>query len=1534
MHSFLREAHRRPMGRGARARIVTLLLGASSLFASFCVPAPARADVGPPVKVFLQPWPNGAYPTEGSLLQTQVEIISGENGVVENFDLVPARRATDGSGWQLMSSSLPDGVEAPVQANVPLVISFEAMVGDPTEAVSFQFRYNGKLYKQDLRMAPLHGGLAKLPGGATAIAVDPANEPAPPVDEPARAPVVDPEEIGPDPNESRPEVAPREGTPPTELSWLEREEDAPVLGKSYTMHITGRFVYYRPDGRKMGADGVTVRVMDEDIDWDDELDAQVTDSNGYFDMSFTYTQSEDPDVYLEFEAKNGEVTVEDSDIWETNYVWTTSVKDDFSGTTINYGELKPSNSSQYPALHIITHITRVWRFFYERGWNPSSIDVLWPDGSTGAYYNPFWEEIHISTERQWREDTIAHEYGHHWVDDFADDDGTDYCNSPERCDSGDDCGHCMWCEETPGDAWQEGYPNWIADAFTRSYTGKYGYAPMNFRDMESIAQCGDVSPAAWDDEYRTEGYIGAVLTDMDDGTQDDDPNAGLGIDQLNLNTADIMAFVDTYHPLTPNAFITTWLATHSSTKEQFWSTLANNRFVLDDNQGPGVAGNFTSTSHAINVESPDRTIDLTWNEPSDNFSGVGSYSIRVGASAQLPDTTSEVNDVTSFTTSTLAAGTYYITLRARDRAGNWASSYATVGPLKIRDPYPADINPYKIAGWGDEIVVRPVADATGTTAPLPTSLDGDTANTYWSVSYRNDGELPTVDSWLQRIFLDGVSLATRTIPSAVPATAVYAWWNQGPLTVRGGRHTVSTMVDDPETHSEQNEDANDYARQYVWTPFTMLAPTAYTRSAPPRSSGGWTSTGLFFSVNCDGLRFEQTGGQYSAVSIRALDDDVDYDLRLFPEATSATSGFAVLSQLGSSSRPAGCLDVVLLREGTAASTTVDAGVINYTGATAQYVAVKENSGTIAWDTPTNVAFAQDKYLLLRQFDVPFSQTVTMQIQHDPASGPLQVAWFDQTFAQGDLLDYDAYAKTDADGFAEIVYPTIGGIQGLVIWRDPKDVGVSPAPAVTATVRVFTTPADIQPYAPPGWYAALVPRAAADGAYNSVPLPTSLPGDVDSTYLNTALRNAGPNSTPWTWTRFYVDGVQRQSSYYGPIPPNSVGTYNHLFPLTVTGGRHTVAVHFDADGASAEMSELNNNYGLQFFWTPPTVGGGNVQDRAAPPDPIAGWDDVLAAGLSVGSYNTDGLRMGAPVPLGNASWWRAVATMPGPNSDVDPRLHEKANGVLSGFNALRSQSGWGVGHSDFVLVNYRATAVREFDVGVIRRSGTEAYRSEVVSSSFLATEPSGTYGPFSLEAGRILDLIEMELPAGPVAIGLTEVYGDVDWGLSLHASDLAYQSKSRTVEEGVRWMQPRGWDEWLVLDLPAAGRYCLAVWKVGHEDLARSAGYQLLIQNEVTDVDGPAHGPLATGLRAVRPNPFNPRTTISFDVGRDGRVEVAVFNVRGERVRTLLDDTRSPGRYEVVWDGIDDRGNPVASGVYLAKLISGEVVDQRKLVLVK
>jgi len=67
-----------------------------------------------------------------------------------------------------------------------------------------------------------------------------------------------------------------------------------------------------------------------------------------------------------------------------------------------------------------------------------------------------------------------------------------------------------------------------------------------------------------------------------------------------------------------------------------------------------------------------------------------------------------------------------------------------------------------------------------------------------------------------------------------------------------------------------------------------------------------------------------------------------------------------------------------------------------------------------------------------------------------------------------------------------------------------------------------------------------------------------------------------------------------------------------------------------------------------------------------------------------------------------------------------------------------------------------------------------------------------------------------------------------------------------------------------------------------------------------------------------PNPFNPITTISYDLPEDGFVELSVYNMRGEKVATLIKGNQEVGSYRLNWDGTSQSGEMVASGIYFLR----------------
>lgn len=99
-------------------------------------------------------------------------------------------------------------------------------------------------------------------------------------------------------------------------------------------------------------------------------------------------------------------------------------------------------------------------------------------------------------------------------------------------------------------------------------------------------------------------------------------------------------------------------------------------------------------------------------------------------------------------------------------------------------------------------------------------------------------------------------------------------------------------------------------------------------------------------------------------------------------------------------------------------------------------------------------------------------------------------------------------------------------------------------------------------------------------------------------------------------------------------------------------------------------------------------------------------------------------------------------------------------------------------------------------------------------------------------------------------------------------------------------------------------------------------------------DNPSGEPRTALLEQNYPNPFSPATRIAFHAPAPGAAIVRIHSAAGRLVRTLRKDCSTAGRYELTWDGLDERGRPVASGVYFCRLEMGGSTEARRMVLIR
>jgi photosystem II stability/assembly factor-like uncharacterized protein len=185
--------------------------------------------------------------------------------------------------------------------------------------------------------------------------------------------------------------------------------------------------------------------------------------------------------------------------------------------------------------------------------------------------------------------------------------------------------------------------------------------------------------------------------------------------------------------------------------------------------------------------------------------------------------------------------------------------------------------------------------------------------------------------------------------------------------------------------------------------------------------------------------------------------------------------------------------------------------------------------------------------------------------------------------------------------------------------------------------------------------------------------------------------------------------------------------------------------------------------------------------------------------------------------------------------------------------------------------------------------------------------------------------------------------DVLWSASDNLGVTKIVSLYYSTDGGSSWMPidenefNDGLYSWTIPDTPSA--QCRV--KVKAYDEAGNIGedisngdFTICQANDVDDwIDNP-NAPPYFALSQNHPNPFNPACKIAYALASGCLVKLEIYNMRGQRVRILVDQYQTAGRKIIGWDGRDDQGKDVPTGLYLYRLRAGEFVDSKKMVLLK
>ncbi|MGQ0721158.1 MAG: S8 family serine peptidase [Candidatus Eiseniibacteriota bacterium] len=839
-----------------------------------------------------------------------------------------------------------------------------------------------------------------------------------------------------------------------------------------------------------------------------------------------------------------------------------------------------------------------------------------------------------------------------------------------------------------------------------------------------------------------------------------------------------------------------------------------------------------------------------------------------------------------------------------------------------------DLREYQPVGWSYPIVPRSTADATSVSAVLPTgALPGNGASTYYNFALQNSAGsyTPAVNSPDSRLHLEDTPIWEVVDTNLAPGA--WGWAVNLPTVTKGGRHSLTLIVDYAGVESESNEGNNAWRRQFIWSGLGLIEDVPLTRTADPIALGA-NYAGPWY--NAEGVH-GSTGTTYwhaFAVAPTLASDDFDVRLNTEVPANVPQAGFG--AHVAWSSEPAGMVDFVVLDRNQVGAGTFYASLVNFSGSGSKIVEFESDDGALAPGVHGPYTIQAGDLVDVHEVFLNTGQEYRVHVEVLSGLADIGISVFDGT---GGFFDKTA---TMPGGFGDaagpgqdeyaVVAPAANDFYGAVVWkRGSADVSQS----LTYNLHVSVLPNLVGSRAPSGWDRPIVPRNTRDAVF-LVDLPAMLNGNAATTSFNWATYNEGANQAPGPWrTDLFVDDVLRlTSTAAGSLNSGAYYAVMNSVQSTVTGGRHHLRSSADVLAQLTEFDEADNARTEAFVWSPLSLTDGVPVTRAAPPR-----KDPLGYGPW---WSVDGLRA-APT-----TYWTAVGIVPVNAADTyDLRMHDASTGSEDGFAAPRIWSYDGSGDCVFALTNYNLEPLGAKDYGILNWSGTGNVAAQRSDAPILAGYSGGVvrYGPYSLGAGTILAAYEFyldPLAAGtPLHVSVNATAGTANLVVAIFDGQGApaygkYDALALVDAAG------GGADEHLPPLTLSPGFYAVVVHKRGSADLPLTANFDLVLSGaNVVGVEEAQFVPSTFALAAPRPNPVRDAVTLEFDVPAGGEpVRLGVFDLMGRQVATLADGSVAAGRHAISWNGRSSTGERTAAGVYFVRLDAPSGSWTRKVTLLR